>query len=136
MTVDIFKVLVPVLIAACLFGPDESAYGNRFLICRHKDQGNKVIQTCQTDVLNEQESEVLCENRVSVPAVHHRYVCTMTARDWAQPSPYAHTSRVRQCTSGDSRTLLFDQDFSDDAVRCHLICGRCETGWQPKKSDH
>jgi hypothetical protein len=136
MTLNAFKAPAAVIIVAFLSGFHGNASGDQSMICVHKAPARNVVQTCQTGAMHEQESEVLCESRASTSAVLHRYACTLSARDWSQPSPYAHTSRIWQCERENKKTLLFDQDFADDATRCSLLCGNCETGWQPKKPDH
>lgn len=133
MTSQIFSLLIIIMIAAVLFGHRDGAWGDPMMVCRDKEPAEKVMQMCRTGVMTDGESEVICDNMALGSSVHYRYVCRIITRDWASPSPYAHVSRVWTCTSGDFKKLLFDQDFSDDAARCHLICGRCSTSWQPTR---
>jgi hypothetical protein len=136
VTLNSFKIPAAILIILFLWGPVSIVGGETPMICRQKAPARHGVQTCETRALHEQDAEVLCESNVPAPAVLHRYTCTLSARDWSQPAPYAHTSRVWQCERDQLKTLLFDQDFADDATRCRLLCGNCETGWKPEEPDH
>ena len=133
MTCHRFNLLIVIIIGAALFGYPEGARGDPMMVCRDEDPAEKVTWTCETRLPTDGESEVICHNRAVDPSVHIRFVCSIITRNWAAPSPYAHVSRVWTCASGDVKKLLFDKDFSDDAMRCNLICGRCSTSWQRTK---
>lgn len=60
------------------------------------------------------------------------YDCTLTLRDWSKPLPYAHTSSVWTCASGDAKVHVFQSDFASDRDRCAILCGKCGKGWQIK----
>jgi hypothetical protein len=136
MILNTFKTAAAGLIIVLLWGSIEHAGADPSMVCRQKAPRRQVLQTCRTGTTHEQISEILCESKASTPPVLHRYACTLSARDWSQPAPYAHTSRVWQCEGDNKKTLLFDQDFADDATRCRLLCGNCEMGWQPEEPGH
>jgi hypothetical protein len=132
MIFKIFNMLIIVIIGAFLLGHHEKASGDPTMICQDKDRMGKVAQTCGTKALNDHEADIICDLMALDPSVHLLYTCKIITRDWAPPSPYAHVSRIWHCTSGDLKKLLFDQDFSNDAIRCRLVCGPCDRGWQPE----
>jgi hypothetical protein len=88
------------------------------------------VKTCKTMETEPEVAQLSCEMGSTAKKASSVYICAPAIRDWGQPAPYAHTSNVWRCKAGEAETFLFAPDFSRDSVRCDLVCGRCETGWQ------
>jgi hypothetical protein len=125
--------LIMIIAVFFLWGHQENACSDQNMICPTEGSPANEIPACKTRLLSDDEAEVTCAPTITAPQVRLAYRCAAVVRDWTQPSPYAHASRIWTCTSGHFKTLLFDQDFTIDATRCNQTCGRCATGWQPKE---
>jgi len=87
------------------------------------------VKTCQTMETKPEVVQVSCEMGSAAKKASPVYICAPTIRDWGHPASYAHTSHIWRCKSGVTEIFLFAQDFSQDSVRCNLLCGHCDTGW-------
>ena len=99
------------------------------LVCRTGEAKSKAA-VCRSSAVQADAVNVACEPSVKNGGKNRLYVCSPKVRDWSQPSPYAHTSRIWLCVHEEANIHLFDSDFSDDGLRCDLLCGRCEGRWQ------
>ena len=91
--------------------------------------GKDGSQTCRTQIRGEADVGIECKSLQNSDIKIWTYDCTSEVRDWAKPSPYAHTSSTWVCTSGISKLHLFNRDFLTDVDRCVSLCGRCDKGW-------
>ena len=99
--------------------------GYEDMACR-SDEGRR----CLARERGDSNATILCEPLRDSGGDRRTHDCSLAVRDWAKPSPYAHTSILWNCVSGVTNLRLFDRDFADDGVRCHILCGRCEGGWK------
>jgi hypothetical protein len=130
MKLGIMYVLAGVVIAFFLSGYLTKALGFREMMCVLGPPDSVDVKTCKTIGKDREEASILCGAEPSANSPSHVYSCVAVIRDWGQPSPYAHTSHTWSCRAGARETVLFASDFYQDPVRCDLVCGRCETGWQ------
>jgi len=126
-------VILMMITGSC--GETHSASERMEMHCIPKAATNRVSHACITRHISEREAKVICDSLNHENDTRRTYSCSYASRDWAQQSsPYAHTSRIWQCSTDALNTYVFDQDFIQDTSRCDLLCGRCETGWQQTKS--
>lgn len=104
--------------------------GYQDMVCGPGPHAVAGVKTCKTMETEPEVAQVSCEMGSTAKKASPVYICAPAIRDWGQPAPYAHTSNVWRCRAGEAETFLFAPDFSRDSVRCDLVCGRCETGWQ------
>lgn len=97
--------------------------------------GEKPIK-CITFKIDEGRTRIACGGQPLEKDSDRIYNCSLVVRGHGSSAPYAHTSTVWQCVSNDLRKYLFDQDFITDAVRCNLVCGRCEGNWEASAFPH
>jgi hypothetical protein len=128
----VFRAAIATVLLLC--SHSEASASSPDMTCKEKENPAQTAAVCRIRPLSETETEITCLPTINAGVAHLTYVCSYRVRDWAQPSPYAHTSQVWTCTAGEVRVYLFDQDFYADAIRCSALCGRCDAGWQPAKS--
>ncbi len=104
--------------------------GFQDMVCGPRPHAVAGVKTCKTMGTEPEVVQVSCGKGPAAKKASPVYICATAIRDWGQPAPYAHTSNVWRCSAGEAETFLFASDFSQDSVRCDLVCGRCETGWQ------
>jgi hypothetical protein len=127
------KVAIILCAATVVFfhpGHSGEVLGFQDMVCGPGPAAVAGVKTCKTRATDREGVKISCEMGSSAKNASPVYICVAAIRDWGQPSPYAHTSHIWRCHAGVAETLLFASDFSQDSVRCDLICGRCETGWQ------
>ena len=124
----VFRAAITAVMLLC--SNAEASASSPDMTCNEKEKPARTAAVCRTRSLSETEMEITCMPAINTGATHLTYVCSRRVRDWAQPSPYAHTSQVWTCMAGEVRVYLFDQDFYADEIRCNALCGRCDAGWQ------
>ncbi|MFA5183071.1 MAG: hypothetical protein WC405_17270 [Syntrophales bacterium] len=126
------KVAILAGVTAVFFLPGHAGkvLGFQDMVCGPGPAVAAGVQTCKTRETEREGVKIFCEMRSSAKNTGPVYICAAMIRDWGQPSPYAHTSFTWRCQAGPVETFLFASDFFRDSVRCDLVCGRCEAGWQ------
>ena len=117
-----------------LFGSVVEGAAFQDMTCKPVISTGKEPKTCKTMPLDEGRAKIICGGQPLETNTGLMYDCMLVVRDQGLSTPYAHTSRIWHCTADDFKTYLFNQDFFMDAVRCDLVCGRCEGNWEAAAS--
>jgi hypothetical protein len=130
--IKLFKIsiLAGITVLFLLAGGPAEALGFQDMMCNSGPSADEGAKTCKTAEADQDGVKISCTTGASAENAFPVYLCFAVIRDWGQPSPYAHTSHTWRCRSGARETVLFAADFFQDPVRCDLVCGRCEAGWQ------